>query len=51
MRTSETRARRVSPRDRAGTILARTAAYEWETSDPHVLAVDITEEDRARGGA
>jgi hypothetical protein len=42
---------RVTPLDAEGNALAGSATYDWETSDPHVVAVDVTDEDRARGGA
>ena len=51
MRPSETRVVRVSALDLAGGVLAGSATYEWETSDPRIIAIDVTEEDRSRGGA
>jgi hypothetical protein len=51
LKKSETRSVRAEPHDQAGAVLAGSAAYDWETSDANVLAIDVTVEDRARGGA
>ena len=51
LKASETRSVRAEPHDQAGAVLAGSGAYDWETSDANVLVVDVTNEDRARGGA
>jgi len=51
LKVSETRSVRAEPHDQSGAVLAGSAAYDWETSDTNVLAIDVTADDRARGGA
>jgi hypothetical protein len=51
LRAGDTRSVTAAPLDADGALLAGALELEWETSDPAVLAVEISEDDRARGGA
>jgi hypothetical protein len=51
LKSTETRSVRAEPHDQAGAVLAGSATYDWETSDAGVLAIDVSADDRARGGA
>ncbi len=42
---------RAEPRDQSSNALAGALRYAWETSNPTVLQIIVTDEDLARGGA
>jgi hypothetical protein len=48
---AQTRVLSAAPLDTAGDPLAGTVPLEWESSDPSVVTVTTTDDDRARGSA
>ena len=41
----------AKPLDATGAVLAGSGLYEWETSDPNILTIDVSDQDRMRGSA
>ena len=46
-----TRTISAQPLDATGAVLAGSGAYDWETSDASILAIDVSDQDRRRGAA